>query len=617
MGTRKRTAAKTARSRKPAATPDSASTQLPLLDLDEVLKQAIANAPAPSLHVVGVRGTVKGGVACRLAPHTLLIGDNSSGKSAVVNTIELALSARASDIAGRDLVAKEAELLELGDPSGLVFAEVALSDGQRASFRCSAQAGARKGIHSLPSVVNPARVFPLRAVREAIRGSADTARQFFLRHTAGRITLADVHERLDVPLRPLMDAVGLTPREPPAPGAETVDLLLGSLEEAKRRARAAASESKVAAKLVDASASALPPEPTREMLMAVADRVQRAQSITAAVAQAATLGDAPTRRDGTIAEGRALLARLAEVQRELAALPAENAATAFWWRVAEAQRFFIAALDLASNPAQACPCCGAADAGAAIMARHTEIAQSIQVASVASARRAELSAETVRIQNRMGTLKAVHDELEERIRTAVQAPQGVTIEQARAELEAASRTHAELLGLKGQWEIVRREKSVSTGAGQASVDWKLLAKKLAEVVRGLLDTAKADFVRRVQVFLPDTDVFGIEVEDSLRLGLVRNDRLHTALAGAEWARVTLAVAAAITVGDAGALSILIPEDRAWHPRSLTRVLTVLARSPHQVILAHPTVGEVPSGWWVIDTEKGEHLTCAQEWGTAP
>ena len=66
-----------------------------------------------SPYVVFAESNIKGGVSAALGPKTLIVGPNGTGKSAVANTVELALTGRVSDILGRRDVAKEIELQAL------------------------------------------------------------------------------------------------------------------------------------------------------------------------------------------------------------------------------------------------------------------------------------------------------------------------------------------------------------------------------------------------------------------------------------------------------------------------------------------------------------------------
>jgi hypothetical protein len=75
--------------------------------------------------------------------------------------------------------------------------------------------------------------------------------------------------------------------------------------------------------------------------------------------------------------------------------------------------------------------------------------------------------------------------------------------------------------------------------------------------------------------------------------------LRSALSGAEWAMVTCAIASAV-VGDVP--SIIVPEERAFDPVTLSAALHAFSRFDGQVIVTSPIdPAEIPSGWTVIRT----------------
>jgi hypothetical protein len=89
------------------------------------------------------------------------------------------------------------------------------------------------------------------------------------------------------------------------------------------------------------------------------------------------------------------------------------------------------------------------------------------------------------------------------------------------------------------------------------------------------------------------------------MGFRRGKTLHTALSGAEWARLTLALGCATFKADATVLAIFTPEERAFDPETLAAVMNALSNAPGQVILQSP---HSPSNtyrpeWRVVDLEE--------------
>ena len=121
------------------------------------------------------------------------------------------------------------------------------------------------------------------------------------------------------------------------------------------------------------------------------------------------------------------------------------------------------------------------------------------------------------------------------------------------------------------------------------------AKALETTGKEVIARCKVKFEQEVTAFLPAGEAFEADL-DSARFGLRRDNQIHSALSGAEWTRVLLALAAS-RVKDS-TLCVLAPEDRAWSGRQLTQVMLALATAPTQIILMS-TVKPDPTPGWVI------------------
>ena len=141
------------------------------------------------MHIKGIKSNIKGGVDQELGEKTLIVGPNGIGKSAIINAIELAVGGSASDIVGRAEVKREAELLTLADGKR-VFAAAEVSHGKAASYE--AQSNSRGGAKKAAHTCSVAASFPVRDVRAALGGSADTARSWLLSKVVKDVTREDV-----------------------------------------------------------------------------------------------------------------------------------------------------------------------------------------------------------------------------------------------------------------------------------------------------------------------------------------------------------------------------------------------------------------------------------------
>ena len=116
-----------------------------------------------------------------LSPRTLLVGSNTSHKTAVVQSIELALSAAADDIIGRSAV-KDAALLMTLSPGNTLEATACLSDGTEAYFKTQQDEHGKVSKPDHSTEVDCTRSLLLREVRQILSSGTDTARRSILRY---------------------------------------------------------------------------------------------------------------------------------------------------------------------------------------------------------------------------------------------------------------------------------------------------------------------------------------------------------------------------------------------------------------------------------------------------
>jgi hypothetical protein len=175
-----------------------------------------------------------------------------------------------------------------------------------------------------------------------------------------------------------------------------------------------------------------------------------------------------------------------------------------------------------------------------------------------------------------------------------------------AALRAAEEQVRALEGARAAWQNVRAAKLRARDLSARQRLYSDLHDAIEDAIGGVLERARRAFVAKVQSYLPAEDAFDLVLsangKDVCQFGFVRDGNLHTALSGAEWARLTLALAAAVSSGDAADLAVLTPEDRAFDADTLAAVLRGLGNAPGQVILCSPVApaGKTPKGWAVID-----------------
>lgn len=603
-----------------------------------------------SLYVKRIISTLQGGVDQELGPKTVIIGKNGTGKTRIPRSIELAVRGTATDVAGRAEVAKGIELLGLASPGKDLLSTAILSDGSQAKFelkRITKGKGAKKTTSSSegevvrPASVDVERVLPMHMLRAAILGAPGAARKFFLTHSVKDITRTDVLALLPTslhePYAKALHASGVLAHVP------EIDKLLAGLEYATKRARESNSEAKGAAAVTSDSGQGLPPPPTEIEYNGAQGAVVSAKAVVeravAGYQQQTQRAELEQRAAGireklAQAQGRLVQAQqhLAYIEGEGAKLPSLDAARAAVKPMDPGQLAVIQAVIWHAVeerrdgrlPQLGCSCCGLVPPPGTF-AQRAVMANNAFQNHAASQEKAQKELDWVEgayqklseyltkarfeVTQAQGAIEGRTQELgqvEAMLTGAATDTVVVTIEDARAALMQAEAKLKVMDDGKAAWAATRKSRDAATNAETEASRWEQLSEACGNVVRDLLDAGVNGFISRVQVFLPPTDRFGLRVRDGARevcqFGLYKGDDLHTALSGAEWARVMAAMAAVCGPASDDKLAVVVLEDRAFDPETLTDVLVALGKVPQQVIFCTPVApSRIPDGWTVVTT----------------
>ena len=546
--------------------------------------------------VVHVVHNLKGGGKADLGQRTLIVGPNGSGKSAIINAVELATTGKASDIAGRSLVAQGSALATLANGSG-AWAEATLNDGATCRWEIT-RTGDKT---SRAKRDGPEGVLPLREVLAHLTGSADKARKFLLQHACEGIDNTHIVAKLsrdDLSRYQRLTDGRLSP----------IDNLLAVTDLAAKKERDTKRHAAGAKETEEAVAAGLGPAPTASVLAEAKGNLYEA-GVTLRAAEA-TLEQATTHvvlpledREKKIAALNAWNVRavneVRELRTELRALPRDEKA--------DQRRTLLSVVNLMETVWTEGPClaCGKSFDRGSWKAHADHVRTAVEAAS---AKHTQQNKRRREIEARLSNLDTTTVRVAARL-VELDVPDAADPHAARATVAVARSWHAEqdatyerLVREDASWERVRRARTVRREAERESHGWGALAAVCKALVRELVMDAVAVFQNRVQRFLPKGETFAIEfVKSAVRYGLLRDGEIHTALSGAEWARVSSALAAVCTPSDAR-LPILIPEDRAWDAKTLRRMLKGLDDYRGQVIMAttiKPYRG-VPAGWTLIE-----------------
>lgn len=583
---------------------------------------------------------LKGGFDVQLGPCTLLLGDNGSGKTSIVNAIEYACTKVVSDVRGRALAADAAGLKSLGAPgaSGDDSAEPAARKAPHVELEL-ANWDATKGAASGPSIKissdGKSAAFPdvmiLREVEAAIAGSADTLRKFLVKHAVGELSREDVLDRLPAGQRaPYTDATksaadsGALDVESLGTDAPAIVDELATLvavgAEAAARARKAAADAKAARAMIDAAPQGT--RPTSADGEAALARVRDATSTLERLNQEAGAAVMKLRVAALALEerGRARAARhktRVEVGAALNAIyarapelrervwkdtPAPVAFSDVFHRNMASLRQHVA------DGAEKCLVCGT-------KAGHDALSQRLKLVEAKIVEREWYTAcETLARLDEDERAAAAEGSSASAAGAGGDAPR-VDVDSlatARRVLQEAQAASSVLAASALAWDTVDRARARLVECEARETSAKALASACSDVLKQLFAAGRARFAAKVQAALPAGDKFELVLSDTrIDFGLVGADgALDTALSGGEWARVigAMALACAGESANTDVPRVLVLPDRQISPRTLAALMEAWASWPArsggvQIIVCSvvPPEREVP-GWTVIRTD---------------
>lgn len=548
-----------------------------------------------------VESSVKGGVVAQPGAKTLILGRNGRGKSAIVNSIELAGTGAASDVAGRATLAKDADLFMLAPPGAAkVWAQARISGGGTAAWELEQGHRAKR--------VGPEIAFPLRDARAAILGSPETARKWVL-DVGGDFEWSEVEALVPTSLHKRVNQLqaGSHPSNSAA--------LIAALEGARERVR----EENATARISRATPAPSQPPPTDEEITSLETVISIWRERNSTGSPITVIKEARVGAEERVA---ALTAKARAIETDLMALPAPVPG-------GDVRTAAVTVIDaLVAAQAHDCAICGGKTDPATLALRAARGRARIEALITVETKRSDLKVAHAAVLADLGSARreveriSTEEARAEKRGGASGPPPALPLADAEARLRAAR-------DLRAAWSTAKTAEERALAAERESAEWTQVAEALAKALGVLVEKAREAFRLRVQRFLPKTDLFGIDLLDGerevMRIGLLREsgDRmvLHAALSGAEWARVTAALALATAPVEGPC--VVCPEERAFDPDTLTDVLAAFDEAltdegAPQVIVTSPVEPtKIPAGWTVITVGDGMQSTEKPEPSSAP
>lgn len=494
-----------------------------------------------------VESSIKGGVRTRLGPRTVLFGGNGTGKTAIVQTIELACRGYVSDMEGRSRVASGQDLARLFPKQGPRTVRVVWSDGS--VFAWELADGDKPGSFKRPVGVQPFPVeFPVEGLASVFSQDDAAVRAWMENQVFGSLGLDDVlsavrgHEAI---IKSLYSVVGKAD-------------FLGLADEAKSQARSL----RMKATRTETTINQL----TQGVAVPLtgSERAEIERKIAALKAEEGISQD----------EADQLASEIGRLTQEHDALEAGSSDTALVKKLLVLRD--LVEKHLTHFGSDLCEVCGSKGN---IKGRLDKIQQAL-AASQALVEREE----------KRQVLKGQISTLATRLKEAKIRPAG-----APSTRDLELKLHADTEAKK-VWDNAHRTRAQVDQMRALANEYDQTAQLLNDYGRIFVKARKHAFEEKVNQYLAGAEM-RLDL-DASRVGFHRNGETHTALSGTEEARIFLALGATLGASDA----IMIPRDRAWDPVTLTQTMEVLRESKVPVLIMSTVAPVQPvDGWTIVTT----------------
>jgi len=555
------------------------------------------------MYVNKVRSNVKKGVELDLHRRTLIIGPNGAGKSSLINSLELALGGFASDVLGKGIVKQASDLMNLSHDGKKLESEVEVitdSSGTAATCTWSTTATSRsvkRPIHKTPITAH----FPFIEVEENLVGSAEKVRKWILAHVSEATEREVILETLRKGVRDNYSKVADALKSS-KPHLSEIDLVLEVGQQQAAFAREKKKEIKVLDNSAQGWAASLGAKPTEEELAESLKEEQEAfKAFSDFKAQHESSVKITSARIGAVlSQAKRLASSLQEKEAKKTKLDPLNIQdlTESEQKLRTVGVYLKGIVDHAPNR-HTCPVCYR-EVDLDVKRQQLEAAFKVledkhKIASLYSDLKGQIQAlrqqtvETMEEWKRLSSSQA-----KEEVVAQLEALEKVHTEalEKRINLQHTERGWKELEDLQARLEERQKEEKNA----------RALATQCKSACKKLLSKCVSDFSEKVSAFLPEGDTFELRTDsagEKCSFGLVRDGKHLTALSGAEWVRVVLAISCVTSSSDS--FNVFIPRERAIDDENLKLMMEALKDAPGQVILtALAPLEEYPADWMVID-----------------
>ena len=552
------------------------------------------------MYIQLVQGNVKRGVDIELGYRTLIVGPNGSGKSSIINAIELGLCGYATDVSGRAIVKKGSDLMALSNEDSGLKVTLELDTRQKVTYSLRKEGDTVKrpshrlnGLHA---------TLPFMDVKEHLTGSATKAKTYLLGWMSHTLLEKDIYDK--IPADDL-EEYQMAAKACKSQAEDPIDLLVKIIAYAKQRVRESRKEAKTLTEVVEGSGLHSATKPVTEQEIASAkDEEQRLFNLyTKACKDAVQNEITPEARDRVMAKWQALSVELPQLQNEINTIEMN----ALFSPISARDHRLFEIREKIREIAEMHHAMGATACSVCTSQVHTPIfvttCQNMEHANEQMEQKVQLHRQYDILKEEFNRKKVEGKALIEQVgqieRLLKDPPKAVDTKALEAEYRAAMSKRQTLEQQLKEWSDLKRLHLRAQGAEKAAERNQSLVTQGERIIGELLQQAIDDFQDEVNKFIPDDFILDVDLEnDSCIFGLRKDGKIVTALSGAEWVKMLLAIGCAMSQG--ADFRVFTPEERAYDETTLVAMMEALTDAPGQVILTTTTEPSfIPPEWMVV------------------
>ena len=543
------------------------------------------------MYITHIESTVKVGIDAHLGKKTIVIGKNGTGKTALLNSIELALCGWASDYRGKAQIKRPADIIRLAQDKEITVA-LTMSNGKTRTYHTKKRGkGATKAKTTGRAITTH---FPHIEIQKILSGSAEVIKQWLMQHCDSE-SEGELRKILGKRYEDLKSFADRRKSDPAA-------VLEAYIDEQKTVRGDLVSEIDALENVIDMLGSEIPPTLPAERLQELTAKVQDMESVIRDHEIKTRTFEQLQKEEVKAKEESQLLfqaySEAVDDEKECGVVAPVPQRAKFLSALRD-KLMQLSEVHIALGSAQCLLCVNDAPVDfnsriqrlSAQNAVHRDALAGSVRKEAASRRVQELRVEVEKFHGLANEAQRQRSALEGELQQYVPK---IVEEHTRLVKELDDHAHA-----TRQWRSVQAKRDEKDEKEEQFEGVKEFISLLRQAKTAVVSGAKDAFVEKVNQFLPESKHFFVEFNDTQAdYGFEVDGRKHYGLSGGEMAQLTIALAR--VTADEESFNIFTHTDKALDIDTLGFLMENLSVDSGQIILFSVfEPSSVPEDWTVV------------------